>query len=29
MDVLRDKITDDVSEFHVEALVDGHPIKIK
>jgi hypothetical protein len=29
MDVLRDKITDDTREFHVEALVDGHPIKIK
>ena len=29
MDVLRDKITDDTRDFHVEALVDGHPIKIK
>jgi len=29
MDVLRDKITDDTHDFHVEALVDGHPIKIK
>ena len=29
MDVLRDKIKDDMSEFHVEALVDGQPIKIK
>jgi len=28
MDVLRDKITDDTRDFHVEALVDGHPIKI-
>ena len=29
MDVLRDKITDDVNELWVEALIDGHPIKIK
>ena len=29
MDVLRDKIIDDVNELWVEALIDGHPIKIK
>ena len=28
MDIIRDKILDDVNELHVEALIDGHPVKI-
>jgi hypothetical protein len=28
MDAIRDKILDDINELHVEALIDGHPVKI-
>ena len=28
MDIIRDKILDDTYDLHVEALIDGHPVKI-
>ena len=28
MDIVRDKILDDTYDLHVEALIDGHPVKI-